>query len=193
MPGSSLWLLPPKEHPLNSALSGLIDQISSHFGSAHRFLPHVTLTSDISPSTHGSHPQAWLDSMALPSARHVEVKFETLASEDVFFRKLYIKCHKSAGLKQLAEECRRKVDGFGDEGTATAWAAEVYNPHLSLLYHDCPQVHSDGLAEVDKLVQDARVNLDGQGEACGWNGGRVVLVPTDQPIEQWRPIAERLL
>ncbi|KAF2447991.1 hypothetical protein P171DRAFT_429577 [Karstenula rhodostoma CBS 690.94] len=47
MPGSSLWLLPPRGHPLDAALSTLIAQTAAHFGSPHTFLPHVTLTSEI--------------------------------------------------------------------------------------------------------------------------------------------------
>lgn len=133
MPGSSLWLLPPKSHPLSTVLPTLIHDTSSHFKSTHSFLAHVTLTSEISPSTHSSDPQVWLDSLALPSGDDVQVKFEKLASEDVFFRKLYIKCHKTGGVKKLAEACRREVDGYDEEFKASNWADEEYNPHLSLL------------------------------------------------------------
>ncbi|EAT85717.1 2',3'-cyclic-nucleotide 3'-phosphodiesterase [Parastagonospora nodorum] len=193
MPGSSLWLLPPKSHRLNSILPTLIDQTSSHFGSAHRFLPHVTITSEISPSTHSPNPQAWLDSLEISSGDKIEVMFEKLASEDVFFRKLYIKCHKTEGLKKLAVLCRREVEGFGEEREAAKWATESYNPHLSLLYHDCPSIDASGLAEIEKLAQSTGVNLNGQSDLGGWSGGRLVLVPTDKSIDQWSPIAEREL
>lgn len=31
------------------------------------------------------------------------------------------------------------------------------------------------------------------GELYGWTGGEVWLVPTDQPVHEWRPIAARVL
>lgn len=119
------------------------------------------------------------------------MKFEKLASEDVFVRKLYIKCEKAEGLKKLALVCRREVEGFGEGDKAGQWAAEKYNPHLSLLYHDCPPVDEEGLAEVEKLAQKVDVSIAGKGDLGGWRGGRLALVPTDKPIEQWSPIAER--
>jgi 2',3'-cyclic-nucleotide 3'-phosphodiesterase len=194
MPGSSLWLLPPSAaHPLDSKLSTLIDQTSTRFESPHRFLPHVTITSEILASKHLDNPQAWLDSLQFPPASDIGVRFEKLASEEVFFRKLYIKCEKAEGLKELAVVCRREVEGFSEDVKATQWAAENYNPHLSLLYHGCPQVEQETFVEVEKLAQKVDVNIAGQGEFGGWRGGRVVLVPTDKPIDQWIPIAERNL
>jgi len=133
MPGSSLWLLPPVDHPLNDVIPSLIDKTSKQFNSPHRFLPHVTLTSEISPSTYGSNPQAWLDSLNLPAGQNVKVAFERLGSEDAFFRKLYIKCEKREGLNQLAKQCRQQVNGFAEEATASSWAEEQYMPHLSLV------------------------------------------------------------
>lgn len=133
MPGSSLWLLPPIDHPLNDLLPTLIDRTSSHFNSPHRFLPHVTLTSDISPSLYSQDAQAWLDSIQLPSKHDVSVQFEALASEDVFFRKLYIKCEKNDGIKQLGKICRSLVKGVEDDEVAHVWAETSYTPHLSLL------------------------------------------------------------
>ena len=134
MPGSSLWLLPPVDHPLNEVIPHVIDGISEQFHSEfHRFLPHVTLTSEIYPSKYGSDPQAWLESLDLPSGNGVQVRFERLGSEDVFFRKLYIKCEKAEGIKQLAHQCRKHVNGFEEETKLRAWTEEQYMPHLSLL------------------------------------------------------------
>jgi 2',3'-cyclic-nucleotide 3'-phosphodiesterase len=193
MPGSSLWFLPPTAHPLDSKLSILIDQISTRFESPHRFLPHVTITSEILASKYLDNPQAWLDSLQIQSVGDVGVKFEKLASEDVKVRKLYIKCEKAEGLKKLAVVCRREVDGFHEEEKATQWAADNYNPHLSLLYHDCPPVGQEKLEQVETLAQKLDVSISGQGGSGGWRGGRVVLVPTDKSIDQWIPIAERTL
>lgn len=133
MPGSSLWLLPPDTHPLNYVLTSLIERTASHFGSSDLFIPHLTLTSEIYPSTYGSEPQKWLDGLNLPACDDVKVDFEKLSGEDVYFRKLYIKCHKTTGLKALAKVCRKQVAGHEDEETAGKWVDEKFNPHVSLL------------------------------------------------------------
>jgi 2',3'-cyclic-nucleotide 3'-phosphodiesterase len=59
--------------------------------------------------------------------------------------------------------------------------------------HDCPQVNADGLAEVETLAKKLDIEFKGDGELGGWTGGKVVLVPTDKPIGDWVPIAERVL
>jgi 2',3'-cyclic-nucleotide 3'-phosphodiesterase len=46
---------------------------------------------------------------------------------------LYIKCEKVAGIKQLAQQCRKHVKGFEDETKLKAWTEEQYMPHLSLM------------------------------------------------------------
>ncbi|KAF2131658.1 hypothetical protein P153DRAFT_365228 [Dothidotthia symphoricarpi CBS 119687] len=130
MPGSSLWLLPPPSHPLNTLLPSLIKSTSSHFASPHTFLPHITLTSDIPPSTYAADPQTWLDGLALPAGKDVQVKFEGLGSEAVFFRKLYVKCEKNGGMKMLGRVCRQEIDG---EEEVEKWVEGVWTPHLSLL------------------------------------------------------------
>lgn len=134
MPGSSLWLLPPETHPLNEVLTALIKQTASSFGSSDLFVPHVTLTSDlVSPLTYASGPQNWLDSLDLPAASDVKVEFDKLDSENVYFRKLYVKCKKTTGLKDLATVCRKQVADHESETTARKWADDTYNPHVSLL------------------------------------------------------------
>lgn len=45
----------------------------------------------------------------------------------------------------------------------------------------------------ERLANEASVSVAGGGTLGGWVGGRVVLVPTDKPISQWIPIAERIL
>jgi 2',3'-cyclic-nucleotide 3'-phosphodiesterase len=133
MPGSSLWLIPPQAHPLSSIIPSLIDKTSKQFQSPHRFLPHVTLTSEIAPSKYGDDAQAWLDSLDLSSNNDVQIEFERLGSDEAFFRKLYIKCKKSDGVKKLAQQCRQQVQGFEEEGKAKTWAEQQYMPHLSLM------------------------------------------------------------
>ncbi|KAH7114446.1 2',3'-cyclic-nucleotide 3'-phosphodiesterase [Dendryphion nanum] len=192
MPGSSLWLLPPPNHPLNGVLFSLIQEVASHFDSPHLFLPHVTLTTDIDPSIYGTKSQNWLDSIELPKATEVQVKFDHLNSEDVFFRKLYVKVVRE-GVATLGEMARKHVDGFSGEDVARKWVDGEYVPHLSLLYHDCAKLEDEELEEINKLAIEHGLSLEGEGDFGSWQGGRVVLVPTDRPIKEWEPIAERLL
>jgi 2',3'-cyclic-nucleotide 3'-phosphodiesterase len=184
MPGSSLWLLPPVSHPLNVKLTALIQRAKAHFASPHLFLPHITLTLD---------PQAWLDALHLPVAGDVDINFANLASEDVYVRKLYIACGIQDGLCELAAACRREVDGFGEEGKAKSWVREKYVPHASLLYHDCAPIGAEGLELVEEWVREVGMELAGKGGLGGWRGGRVVIVPTERPIEKWVPLAERMI
>jgi 2',3'-cyclic-nucleotide 3'-phosphodiesterase len=128
MPGSSLWLLPPAQHPLNDIFSSLIDKTSTQFGSNHRFLPHVTLTSGISQSVYSEDAQAWLDSLDLP--QDVAVKFGHVASEDAFVKKLYINVVKDYSMRALGEAARIYVEDFE---RARDWARNEYMPHLSLM------------------------------------------------------------
>lgn len=132
MPGSSLWLLPPPTHPLSIILSTLILKTSHHFNSPHHFVPHITLTVDIPPSTHSS-PQSFLDALPLPTANSVNVRLGQLHSEDLFFKKLYIEVEKD-GIRELARVARTAVEGFEEkDGAARMWVEKWYRPHLSLL------------------------------------------------------------
>jgi 2',3'-cyclic-nucleotide 3'-phosphodiesterase len=133
MPGSSLWLLPPQTDPLAQDLQSLIQQTAAHFGSSDLFVPHVTLTSGIPPQAYSADPQAWLDSLHLSTAGPVQVLFERLDSEDVFVRKLYIKCAKTDGLKRLAKACRLQVPDCAHGTEAETWVNDAYSPHTSLL------------------------------------------------------------
>jgi hypothetical protein len=47
--------------------------------------------------------------------------------------------------------------------------------------------------EIERLVVQAGISFDGQGELGGWTGGSLWLVPTYKPIQDWKPIAERKL
>lgn len=58
---------------------------------------------------------------------------------------------------------------------------------------DCLKVSDEEKENIEQLVKHAGVSLEGEGELGGWTGGRLVLVPTDKPIKDWVPIAERKL
>ncbi|KAF2747327.1 2',3'-cyclic-nucleotide 3'-phosphodiesteras-like protein [Sporormia fimetaria CBS 119925] len=193
MPGSSIWLIPPESHPLNAILTTLIQKNSEHFSSTYLFAPHITLTSDVAGLDWYPNPQKFLDSLDLPST--VEVKFSGLESQDPYFKKLFVKVAKNESIRGLAAAARRSVRGFGDEEKAKKWTEEEYYPHLSLLYHNCPTVSDEEMAKIETLVTEAGVDLRGEGELGGWTGGRIVLVCTNRPIDQWQlhTVAERTL
>lgn len=132
MPGSSLWLLPPRTHPLTSIIPSLIEKTAAHFNSPHLFLPHVTLTSDITPNSYAADPQGWIDALEWPEAEDVKVVFGKLGSQSVFFQKLFIRVDKR-GMSEVAVAARQTVEGFEDEDKARKWVEDDYMPHLSLL------------------------------------------------------------
>jgi 2',3'-cyclic-nucleotide 3'-phosphodiesterase len=114
-------------------LETLIKKTSAHFGSPHLFIPHITLTSNIDPSSYGSDPQKWINDLEFPASEAVVVKFQkNLQSEDIFVKKLYVQVEKP-GLEKVARIARTTVSGYGDLQTARTWVEQEYRPHLSLL------------------------------------------------------------
>jgi 2',3'-cyclic-nucleotide 3'-phosphodiesterase len=132
MPGSSLWLLLPSNHPLQPVFETLIKKTSAHFNSPHLFIPHVTLTSNIDPSSYEPNPQKWINDLEFPASQDVVVRFQNLQSEYIFVKKLYVQVEKP-GLEKLARIARTAVSGYGDLETAKTWVDREYRPHLSLL------------------------------------------------------------
>lgn len=201
MPQSSLWLIPPQDdHPFNKSLKSLIgESIASDFPRVPKdqlgFLPHVTLTSDISPETYGTDPQSWLDSLPLPTEfkkEHVEpdLNFETIETGNQFFRKLYLRAKKDENLLKLAI-ATRQATGV-DAEKARQWADSEFMPHLSLLYADIEE------AEVKKKVALVELQLGWEFgslfDCCGGTlamGARLVLVDTSQEIKDWKVLASR--
>lgn len=166
MPGSSLWLTPPPSHPLYEILAQLIEstlpKLFSQPDSASPrlpvFAPHLTLTSNIDPAVYGSDPKGWLDSLPFASRPSIPqsesgsrdegstVLFERVKSEDVFFRRCYIKCSFTDGVRQLAGVARAwGVNGDGEVGhddvavlgkQTEKWLMEwkeAFGPHVSLM------------------------------------------------------------
>lgn len=142
MPGSSLWLVPPASHPLSAVITKLIEAtLPAHFPNATPhppvFAPHLTLTSNIDPSIYGSDPQGWLDSIPFPSRSGVRVRFERVKTEDVYYRRCYVKCGFE-GVRDVAGIARaRGVLGEQDVGDETEkWLSEwegSFGPHVSLM------------------------------------------------------------
>lgn len=142
MPGSSLWLVPVPTDPVHAVLTKLIqDDVRGQFPATSPrppvFSPHLTLTSGIDPAIYGDDPQAWLDGIPLPSGADVRVEFETVKTEDVYYRRCYLKAGFD-GVKGLAGIARaRGVLGEGEVGETTEeWMAEwkrSFGPHVSLM------------------------------------------------------------
>ncbi|KAK5095955.1 DNA replication initiation factor cdc45 [Lithohypha guttulata] len=202
MPQSSLWVIPPRDdHPFNKSLLSLIQEtIPSDFPrvpkSNFKFLPHVTVTSEISPSTYGSDAQSWLDNLSLPTEFQKEkveptIELEEIEVGDVFFRKLTLRAKKDENLVKLASVCRSQGLGVSDE-EGKKWAESEYAPHLSLMYADLER------AEVQKKVGLVELQLGWEFgslfDCCGGTlamGGRLVLVDTSGDVEGWKVLASR--
>ncbi|GAB7339036.1 hypothetical protein MBLNU457_5698t2 [Dothideomycetes sp. NU457] len=188
MPGSSLWLLPPPNTPLNTHLQTLITStLPSRFPStkAHNFIPHITLTSNVPASLHSPDPQAWLDSLDLPASSTITAEVVAVDPDDKFFKKLTLRLEKKGVLVDLATACRAQGVLDGDGAGAEKWAEE-----------DAELPKADVAKKLDVVkrdLQDMRGQLNAQAEDKVAHGGVVVLVPTDKPIHEWDPIARREL
>lgn len=54
-------------------------------------------------------------------------------------------------------------------------------------------ISDDQRKELERVVEEAAVDLSGRGDMGGWKGGVVWLVSTEKPIAEWQPIATRPL
>jgi len=189
-------------HQVHDTLTHLIDHtvpsIFSETPNLPTFIPHVTLTSDIDLFSLKPNPSAWLERLAIPQVEDVKVKFQSVEVGQTFTKKLFVRCEKS-GLEGLGELCRwQAVESpggiSGDDGRnrAEAWAEGIWDPHLSLMYSDA-EVSEEKRHAVQNEVIKSGITLDGNGDMSGWIGGIIMLVDTNKPIDQWKPIAERKL
>jgi 2',3'-cyclic-nucleotide 3'-phosphodiesterase len=128
-PGLSLWLVPPEGSHIYNALSRAIAELVPSeiqpSDSAPKFEPHLTLASRIPRRSITSDPQKWLDEIDLPAISTVEVEFHELATGDMYFKKLFIRCKRSESLLRLASSCRAFSSATIDEAQ--------YDPHASVL------------------------------------------------------------
>jgi 2',3'-cyclic-nucleotide 3'-phosphodiesterase len=169
------------------------------------FYPHLTLTSFIDLSKLDSDPQAWLNSLQLPDGNNVNVQFEEVVAGKKFFQKLYVLVEKQPLLElgsfsrwQAVEAPKMATDSSSARSEAERWAKEEWMPHVSLLYGDVDITEAERL-EAEGMVGDAGIwctratQKDGKTGLAGWTGGRIWLVPTEKPIHEWKPIAEKQL
>lgn len=176
MPGSSLWLVPPLSHPLHEVITTLISttlpsKFPSEAGGTNPvlFAAHMTLTSEILPSTyyHNStpdlnhpatdeekqHAQKWLDALLFPPAGEVRVRLDRVDTQDVFFRRCFVRVGYE-GVEDIVAVTREYAvtrggsssssSGSGrDDGAGSPiskatreWLAswkEAFGPHVSLI------------------------------------------------------------
>ena len=180
MPGSSLWLVPPPSHPLHGIITTLITTtLPSKFPSEAGggggsnpvlFATHMTLTSEILPATYNKdsgipnlkhlptdeekqHAQTWLDALPLPPANKVHVRLDRVDTQDVFFRRCFIRVlyegvEDIVGIAREYSVTRGSSSihdggGGGDDdagspisGATREWLArwkEAFGPHVSLI------------------------------------------------------------
>ncbi|KAI5805929.1 2',3'-cyclic-nucleotide 3'-phosphodiesterase [Geopyxis carbonaria] len=201
--GHSLWLIPHPTSPLHAALSTLISRtLPAHFTPspiAHTsFTPHLTLTSLV-PTTPATAHQ--IHSIKLPEAAPV-VRFSSLEAGEKFFTKLTLQVQKDPALVALAVACRAEFVTGGNRKEAERWGREAYVPHVSLVYHEeereAVAARIEGLSEAVREAgiltgAEAEGEMKGEEWMGGWKGGRLVLVNTSAPLEEWRILAERQL
>lgn len=202
MPGSSLWLIVPQpEHPFNKSLNDLMhDTIKSDFSTykLEKFTPHVTLTSDIEPSTYSSgSAQEWLDGLDLDldfkkELNEVHIELELLEAGNSYFKKLYLRAGKDENLVKLAAKAREQTGKGISEDEARKWAENEYLPHLSLMYSDVGEdvvQKKLGLVELQLGWEFGSLFACCGGQLAG--GAKIVLVDTSGEVAGWKVLAER--
>ncbi|OJD37642.1 2 cyclic-nucleotide 3-phosphodiesterase [Diplodia corticola] len=205
MPGFSLWLVPPVASSARAALSALIaESLPAQFPTEQppppRFVPHVTLTSDVQSDVFSKSSdeqqqkrdaRAWLEGLAdLPAGRDVRVRFETLDVGEKFVQKLTLRVLKEGGLRELARVSRlHGVEGGSNVDAVETWLDRAYRPHCSLVYGNMP-ISDQKKAELQSVVEQAGISIFGSGDLGGWEGGLVWLVPTFKTIPEWEPWVE---
>ncbi|KAL8796857.1 MAG: hypothetical protein Q9195_000940 [Heterodermia aff. obscurata] len=153
--------------------------------------------SEIPEKTLSNGPQSWLDSLPLALDVPPYVTFGSLDVGEPFFRKLTLQVRKH-NLYDLPIQIRTAAVENGDAVAAERWAADVYAPHVSLLYADLDideEKRQDILQDLDKAEISLRNEGAFQGKENegynGWIGGRILLVSTWKVLEKWAVIAER--
>lgn len=103
-----------------------------------------------------------------------------------------------APLLEVAIQTRAAAVEHGNQSEASSWANKNWAPHVSLLYADV-DITEQKRKEVLLALHKAGIRLgeergladaDGGG-FDGWDGGRIVLVPTWRDPKEWVVVAER--
>ena len=139
MPGYSLWLVPLEDSDLYKTIHDLtLNRIPSIFpdGNPARFVPHITLTSNVlpGPADQTSQTQDWLDRMTIPdSGSGLKVAIHEVEVDVKFFKKITMRCDKTHELCELAAFCRAAGVEGEDVDQGRLWVEKEYLPHCSLM------------------------------------------------------------
>ena len=201
MPGSSLWLLPPRASAIEKKLTELTQKtFPSAFSYAKPFpimYPHVTLTSYISDSiTDREDREKWLDSLPLKVKKPPVVQIQVLDIGDIVVQKCTLRVAKEGSLMDLAVRIRAAAAEGDDQEAAKKWAAITYRPHVSMLYADV-QLGDEEASKARQLVRKSGIQIPEPGEDAEpsssgrWEGGRVIWVDTRGEIADWKVLGER--
>lgn len=81
-----------------------------------------------------SSAQTWLTSLDLTniSVSDVRIVFNGIATGTTFTKKCYLRAHKTWEFERLAQRLHTQIFGSTDK-EAMQWAADEWDPHLSLL------------------------------------------------------------
>ncbi|PWW76684.1 2, 3 cyclic phosphodiesterase [Tuber magnatum] len=196
MTGASLWLCPPAGSSIETALQELISvTIPPHFGDEKvpAFRPHMTITSDIPDDLD---PEGVLEKISLSSP--LEVSFKELNIGKTYYTRGTLHLERTPAIVGLARQCRELfAHGGTEEEVVDRWEKEVFTPHVSLVYSAMDPVPDNIRKAVGQDLQEANVGVlhwnGPKGEMRGWKGGRISLVSTHKPIEEWKAMAERTL
>jgi hypothetical protein len=163
----SLWLVPPRESIVYARLSSIVESFDG------TFVPHVTLVSDIPLAT----SIEFLDASLLDYfVGHPlpDVRLTTLETGPDFFKRLFLRCERTASLVSLARFARQTL--VDRHNNLDQWI-DHYDPHVSLIYAERSQCNDDEL----RARIDLSTLLDEQ-----WQGGEIRLVDTSRPVSQWK-------
>ncbi|KAK9252832.1 2',3'-cyclic-nucleotide 3'-phosphodiesterase [Lipomyces tetrasporus] len=190
MPGLSLWLCPPPTSPIYAALESLIAELSDDCfgGAAPKFSPHVTITSNIPLDTDAN---AVVEYAAKINER-LKIQVAHVAYGPAFFKKIYLRIAKRPDLVRLASEVRREYVYLAAENLpaqeadekARAWEANDFDPHLSLVYSDEWPISDDKKTYIEGRLDKLFSETDET-----WVGGRISLVKTVGPADNWPVLA----
>lgn len=211
---AALWLMPKPGTPLFDALKQNIDGLKPLFDDAHKFDPHVTLTSGIYVSRK-SQVEEILDRTvaAAKSVPHMDIILQQLSFGKHKYRKVVLEVMPQQELVSLAMICRESFvilpslvarsqhynamseaeqKAIHDQASAAAeeWAKTEYRPHLSLVYSNIYSVTEANRRSIDQRLSD----VFGQNYATrgiGWTNGRIVLVACEGDPEDWEVLGYR--
>ncbi|KAK6355680.1 hypothetical protein TWF718_000073 [Orbilia javanica] len=209
---ASLWLLPPPG-VLHTTFQTLISKTLPPRipGPVPDFQPHITISSGI-PLTSASEFQKALDSINLDSSSSPPyIRFKRLRYGTALWTKITIEIHLSPSLVSLAVACRSALVPGCTEEDAKEWV-QVYStpaesgiqgfiPHLSLVYYGedldrtvMEAVRGD-VSECGLVTEEIQLKGKSMKEMGGWVGGKLVIVDTTKPVEEWKDsiLAEREL